>query len=510
MSREKDIIFIARVVSLLFTPFYLPLFGLIILFTLSYLSLLPISYRLQVLAMVYFFCVMLVGIVTQIVSPQIRVEVFSETVGLIGVLLCMENEDDRIDIDNGFYNRKALRVDLSGYLVNRRSVWLIAVRITNGDILTRISGNENTDQISEMISGYLSSIVPVYYTYMTNPGTFVLAVPDITRESAEATASDIWQRFQAPWQYGDGETEVMLSAAVMVADMPGRLKTPAEACLMVDSPLPAGSEKSLLKDSDLDYLLRRTAVENAVSRGLEAGSFEVYYQPTYSPDGRLHGAEALIRMHDSELGNLYPDEFIPVAEQMGLIDDIDEFVLHEVCRFIQSGAPKQYGMDCINVNLSVMQCMKPGFVEHINEIVEQYGVKKDFLNFEITESVAADDYTLLSRVVSVLKREGFLFSMDDYGTGYSNMHAILSLNLDVIKIDKSILWGAEESELGYIILENTIRMIRQMHRKILVEGVETASQIRLLAKLGVDYLQGYFFSKPVPLEQFKEIVSKNA
>ena len=462
------------------------------------------------LAMVYFFCVMLVGIVTQIVSPQIRVEVFSETVGLIGVLLCMENEDDRIDIDNGFYNRKALRIDLSGYLVNRRPVWLIAVRITNGDILTRISGNENTDQISEVISGYLASIVPVYYPYMTNPGTFVLAVPDITRESAEATAADIWQRFQAPWQYGDGETEVMLRAAVMVADMPGRLKTPAEACLMVDSPLPAGSEKSLLKGSDLDYLLRRTAVENAVSRGLEAGSFEVFYQPTYSPDGRLHGAEALIRMHDSELGDLYPDEFIPVAEQMGLIDDIDEFVLHEVCRFIQSGAPKQYGMDCINVNLSVMQCMKPGFVEHINEIVEKYGVKKDFLNFEITESVAADDYTLLSRVVSVLKREGFLFSMDDYGTGYSNMHAILSLNLDVIKIDKSILWGAEESELGYIILENTIRMIRQMHRKILVEGVETASQISLLAKLGVDYLQGFFFSKPVPLEQFKAIVSKNA
>jgi len=458
-------------------------------------------------AMVYFFTVMTVGIMMQLFYPAYRVEVFSETLGLIGLLLCIENEDDRIDIDSGFYNRKALRTDLGGYLSNRRSVWLTAVRIANGDIIRRVSGSENTDLLSDLLAGYLSSIVPVYYIYMTNPGTFVLAVPDISQERAEATAAGIWARFQEPWQYG--ETEITLEAAVISADMPARIRNVEDACNMLDSALPAGSETKLLKGKDLDYLLRRASVENAVSRGLEAGSFEVYYQPTYSPAGRLHGAEALIRMHDSELGNLYPDEFIPVAEKMGLIDEIDEFVLKEVCSFIQSGEPQRFGMDCINVNLSVMQCMKPGFVEHINEIVEHYGVQKDFLNFEITESVAADDYTLLSRVVTSLKKEGFLFSMDDYGTGYSNMNAILSLNLDVIKIDKSILWGAEESELGYIILENSIRMIRQMHRKILVEGVETAAQITLLAGLGVDYLQGYFFSRPVPLNEFRTIVQKN-
>ena len=459
-------------------------------------------------AMVYFFVVMMAGILLQLFHPELRVEIFSESVGLIGILLCMENEDDRIDIDGGIYNRKALRIDLRGYLINKRTVRIIAIRISNGDILTKISGSENTDLLSDMISAYLASIVPVYYTYMTNPGTFVLAVPDITQERAETTASGIWARFQEPWQYG--ETEITLNAAVLVADMPERLATPQAVCDMLDSALPADSENKLLKGSDLDYLLRRRAIESAVSRGLDAGSFEVYYQPTYAPSGRLHGAEALVRMHDSELGNLYPDEFIPVAEQMGLIDDIDEFVLKEVCRFIQGGEPKKFGMDCINVNLSVMQCMKPGFVEHINAIVEQFGIKKDFLNFEITESVAADDYTLLSRVVTSLKKEGFLFSMDDYGTGYSNMNAILSLNLDVIKIDKSILWGAEQSDLGYIILENSIRMIRQMHRKILVEGVETAAQIALLKKLGVDYLQGYFFSKPVPLPEFKAIVQKGA
>ncbi|MBQ8983394.1 MAG: EAL domain-containing protein, partial [Lachnospiraceae bacterium] len=123
-------------------------------------------------------------------------------------------------------------------------------------------------------------------------------------------------------------------------------------------------------------------------------------------------------------------------------------------------------------------------------------------NFEITESVAASDYKFLGRVIRSLKKNGFMFSMDDYGTGYSNVAAILSLDFDVVKIDKSILWGAEKSELGLIILENTIHMVRQMKKQILVEGVETLAQIELLTKLGVDYLQGFYYSKPIPKQEF--------
>ena len=276
---------------------------------------------------------------------------------------------------------------------------------------------------------------------------------------------------------------------------------------MIDKPVPANNKK-ILRGNDLDYVVKRQAIESALSRGFAEGSYEVYYQPTYHIDKKLHGAEALIRMHDKEMGNLYPDEFIPVAEQNGLIDDIDDFVLEEVCKFIKSGVPKKHGIDNINVNLSVLQVMRPKFIDHINEIVDKYDIDKKFINFEITESIAATDYDMLSNIIILLKKEGFLFSMDDYGTGYSNVSAVFSLNLDVIKIDKSLLWGAEKSESGMIILENTIRMIRQMNKKILVEGVETAAQIKLLEKLGVDYLQGYFFSKPIPKDDFVALISR--
>ena len=154
--------------------------------------------------------------------------------------------------------------------------------------------------------------------------------------------------------------------------------------------------------------------------------------------------------------------------------------------------------------------MRPGFVETVNQIVGRYNIDRGRINFEITESIAASDYRILSNVIKRLKADGFMFSVDDYGTGYSNVSAVFSLNLDVVKIDKSLLWNAEKDELGMVILENTIRMIQQIKKKILVEGVETISQIELLKYLKVDYLQGFYYSKPIPKDDFVKLISQGA
>ena len=456
-------------------------------------------------AVTYFVIVVVAGVILQLYSEKVSVELFAEAIGLMGVLMSLENEDELIDADSDMYNRRALRTDIKGYLLNKRSVSVIGIRITNADFVVKTSVTGNSEVITEITSDYLRSLVPRYYLYTVNPNTIAIAVPDLREQKALELCTTLSKRFARPWFHHG--THYQLDTVILEASAPKRLRSASDALYMLDSPLPADNDKAILHGSDLEYLLRRAAVEEAVSRGLIENSFEVYFQPTFCmKTKKLHGAEALLRMHDRELGSISPEEFIPIAEQMGLIDDIDDFVLREVCRFVKSGLPAACGMESINVNLSVLQCMKPNFVEHINAIVEESGIEKSFLNFEITESVAADDYLLLSRVVADLKKEGFMFSMDDYGTGYSNMNAILSLNLDVIKIDKSILRGAESSELGYIMLEYSVRMFRQMKRQILIEGVETAEQIELLSKLNVDYLQGYFFSKPLCEKEFVDFI----
>ena len=457
-------------------------------------------------ALIFLFIMVAAGVLIQLLNKNLKVEVLAEAVGFTGLMMSVENEDDRLDIGMGFYNRTALSMDIGSCLKNDRKLKLIMIRIRNYDLVNRLVETGETNTIADILSDFLKSVVPRYYIYVPEKDTFVLTLYNYNDRQAEVVADRISSRFDNPWDYG--EYSIQLNAVVILADIPSQIRSTVELSYMIESPLPDEKDRDILKGQDLDFIMRRHAVEDAISRGFAENSYEVYYQPTYHIDGRLHGAEALIRMHDKTLGNLYPDEFIPIAEQSGLIDDIDEFVLEEVCKFLQTGVPQKNGIDNINVNLSVLQCMRPGFVESINRIVNRYGIDKKLINYEITESIAASDYDTLSHVIRKLRNEGFLFSMDDYGTGFSNVSNIFSLNFDVIKIDKSLLWDSEKSELGMVILESTIRMIQQMHKKILVEGVETEAQIELLKKLNVDYLQGFYFSKPIPKSQFIEHITE--
>ncbi len=459
------------------------------------------------IAILYFFMVCLGGILIQLLFLDVKAELFAESVGLLGIMISVESEDDRIDVDTGFYNRRALQLDLNNYIVNRRELWVMCIKVTNADIIPRVTGSENVDILSTLLSDYLKTKVSRSYIYNMNPQTFALTILGEDEEYVKNLATEILARFEEPWTINDNE--YLLKAVIMFADMPKRLPSSADAFYMADSPVPEGNDKKILYGSDLNYLLRRSAIQNAIVNGLKKESFEVYYQPTFNlSDGSLHGAEALLRLDDEVIGKIPPYEFIPISEQMGLVDVLDTFVLGEVCKLLSGELKDDKCVEAINVNLSVLQCMKPGFVQSINCEADKYGIDRSRINFEITESVAASDYDQLSQIVSELKRSGFRFSLDDYGTGYSNVMSVFSMDLDIIKIDKSILWTAVDHELGRILLENTVRMIKQMGRKVLVEGIETEAQLDLLRKVGVDYLQGFYFSRPLPKEEFLKLLAE--
>jgi EAL domain-containing protein (putative c-di-GMP-specific phosphodiesterase class I)/GGDEF domain-containing protein len=454
------------------------------------------------LMLLYFFVVATSGIVIQLINPNIKSELLGESLALLGLMLAVENEDERIDADVDTYNRKALHLDLDHYIHAKRKFHVVIINILNSDIIERMTGSANSDIVARLVASYFCTLVPKYHIYRVNPSVFVLLSME---DDAKNMAERIKERFEQSWIYQD--IDVTLNAAIMYADVPDELKTQEEVFLMIDSPLPKLSAKKVLHGDALNYLIRRADVERAIQQGMRERHFEVYYQPTYYMDSlKIHGAEALIRLKDPELGFVSPEEFIPIAEQIGMINEIGYYVLREVCAFWHSGIPEKNGMDSINVNLSVIQCMQPGFVRNIMSIVDSYQVPHDRLNFEITESVAASDYHVLNDVIEELKAQGFLFSMDDYGTGYSNMQSFFELDFDIIKIDKSILWAAQKEGTGKAILENSARMILQIGKKILVEGVETKDQIEMLRPLTVDYLQGYYFSKPLPKTEFIELL----
>ena len=315
-------------------------------------------------AIVFSFVLVAAGVFVQLLDKNLKVEVLAESIGFTGAMMAVENEDDRIDFGTMFYNRIALSYDVGGCMKHHRKLSVIVLRINNYEVINRLAGNEETNVLSDILSGFLTSLVKRYYVYVPNDSTFVMTLYDKPGKEVDQLVDKLSARMEEPWEYQD--FSIQISSTILVTQMPEQIREVSELFYMIDFPVPQKELKPVMKEHDLDYIMRRQAVEKAIIRGFTDNSFEVYFQPTYHIDGRIHGAEALTRMNDKELGRIFPDEFIPVAEQTGMIDDLDDYVLEEVCKFIRSGIPQKYGVVNINVNLSVLQCMKPGFIRNIN------------------------------------------------------------------------------------------------------------------------------------------------
>lgn len=240
---------------------------------------------------------------------------------------------------------------------------------------------------------------------------------------------------------------------------------------------------------------------------------EVYYQPIYSTvKKKFVSAEALVRLKDKEtLGFISPEIFIPMAERMGLISDLGNAVVENVCRFAAQNDIKQYGVEYIEVNISAVQSVDISLPDRLYDCMSRYGISSDFFNLEITETAAVEAGELLDLNMSRLKSMGCGFSMDDFGTGYSNLSQMANTGFDIIKLDKSLIWPCFEDsgEKPITILNSCIAMINGLGISIVAEGVETKEQADLLTEKGVEYLQGYYFSKPMNEQDYLNFVQNN-
>ncbi len=454
-----------------------------------------VSTRRRRSGMMYMLIITLVGILIQMIFPKLEVEVFSESLALLGVMLFIEDEDDRIDVTCRLYNRVALMQDLNSLFMMKQSFELIVVHIYNPGMLNKVTGNISKEQLPKSVGTYLKNLSKKYEVYRISFNTFALTNVRNVADNNTVLLATIRKRFTEPWDY-EG-VEISLNALIMQASYPKELESMEDALRMTDAATGVITDTKVLRGGELDYLSREAEISLALRRGFQEHSYEVYYQPVYFLENMsIHAAEALIRLHDEKLGDIPPAEFIPVAERDGIIDEIGNFVLEEACMFLSSGLPGQMGIEYISVNLSVVQCMRSGFAVFAKDLAARYDIAPSLISFEIKESAAVGDLPLLLNAIRSLRNYGFRFSMDSYGTGFSDMHALYALDFDVIKIDRSILNRAED-KVGRIVLESCVRMIREMKRRILVEGVETKEQIDLLKRLEVDYVQGYYSSKPI-------------
>ena len=256
-----------------------------------------------------------------------------------------------------------------------------------------------------------------------------------------------------------------------------------------------------------DFMMKNE-IDDIIKKGISGNRFEMYYQPIYSvKQDRFVSAEALIRLQDEKYGFVSPAIFIPAAEASGAIHDIGDFVLEDVCRFIHTPQFLKSGLEYIEINLSVTQCIEPRLVEKIRGLISKYQVRTNQINLEITETAVDYDPVITDNNIFSLWNMGFRFSLDDYGTGYSNIKRVVSLPLDIIKFDKSFVDEMDDPKM-WIAIVNTVNMLKRMNKKILVEGVEDKRTLDRFRDLGCDYIQGFYFSKPLNENDFIEFVNQ--
>lgn len=250
--------------------------------------------------------------------------------------------------------------------------------------------------------------------------------------------------------------------------------------------------------------LKANDIENRMVRALEQGEFQVFLQPQVClADGRLHGAEALIRWCPEDGNMIYPDEFIPLFEQNGFIRELDVFVMDTVCAWIRRRLDQGKKVPPISVNQSKALFFKDNYVETVLAIVERHRVPPGLLYVEVTESMAWMDKDLFLRTLSDLRRAGIGLSLDDFGKGYSSLAMLHSFGFDIIKLDRAFLESSQENwQTAWIIISSLVDMARRLHIEILCEGVETEEQLQQLVMAHCRYGQGYFFSRPVDMETF--------
>ena len=251
-----------------------------------------------------------------------------------------------------------------------------------------------------------------------------------------------------------------------------------------------------------DITLRRLEIEGYLHYALERDEFEVYYQPKVNiVNGNIIGAEALLRWHNPVLGNVTPDEFIPIAEHTGLIVPIGEYVVQQALDFLgdwQSAHQKNY---TIAVNLSPRQFRDKKLIDFIKKSLNNANIKPESLEFEVTEGVLMIGNSYIDGALAELHKLGVKLSMDDFGTGYSSLSYLRKYSFDVLKIDRSFVSGITLKESDRDLVKATIAMAHSLGLLVVAEGVEIREQLTLLEELGCDLAQGYYFSKPIPAKE---------
>lgn len=445
--------------------------------------------------------------------PELRVDCFAVSLSLLIASVGIQRPEDYIDSLTGLYKQSAYAMDLKNAFKNDKHVHIVMLNIGNFLAVQNMIGYDAAGDLLGPISNRLNMIVRSLkchcMLYYLDRGRFRMVFNESDRDKAEIAAERVMNELKVRSRFNG--FDINLTPFVVLARCPEEIESFKSLMAFGNDfheKYPYTGQVMMAPEvyNAMDFAVQND-IDAIIERALENESFQVYYQPIYSVERqRFVSAEALLRLFDEQHGFVSPEILITAAEKSGAIHKIGRFVFEEVCRFIASEEYKRLGLDYIEVNLSVAQCMHSHLADDILGILNKYNVSPDSINLEITETAASYTQRVMTENLNTLSKAGVSFSLDDYGTGYSNMKRVISLPLKIVKLDKSFV-DEQHNPKMWIFLQNTVQMLKDMEMEIVVEGIETKEMLDVFSDLKCDFIQGYFFSKAICKEDFIKFIT---
>jgi EAL domain-containing protein (putative c-di-GMP-specific phosphodiesterase class I) len=454
------------------------------------------------------------AILVQFLMPLALVQCLGIALSQLLVLLTIQNPDEYVDKTTGFLNRAGFIYQTGLYAVNRISFHTLLIVVRNIQFLRNYFGLNFYARLMKEIAIWLQ--LQQHFSYLSTwlgEGQFSFSLESKTEdEEASRIFSIVRERFRRPWQI-EGNS-VNLSVRLCRVHFLKEISDVNDFFHCLDTlarPVSGLQNGILLKLDNLGLPDRQqeARISLAVRRGLSEQRFSLYYQPIVSASSlEPISAEALSRLFDTQEGPISPEEFIPLMERSGEIVALSSLVLREAAGFFAAQDLASYGMKHIEVNLSVVDCLQADMAERVQLIVADCGLRPEQICLEITETAAANSTQLLAKNMKTLADKGFLFALDDFGSGFSNINYLMDLPFRMVKIDKKLIERGFQSQKDRIVLEGVIAMFKRIELEIVAEGVESELQLQGLRDMGCDYLQGYWISRALPAKAFMSFIEK--
>ncbi len=464
----------------------------------SYLYRNSLGRRREKYSMFLYNLIILASLVIRLTMPKYLIMDTFVVMAILVVFLAFENPEYYLDLKGVTFNSLALSEHLTENMENLRFL-PFGVAVYNYHDMRDLYGTAPMESVLGMIGRYLKQLFPKGKVFYYRNGRFIVLAPPDT--DFDAKGQTLTERFLHPWK---SETiELYLSVGIARFEQV-QTAFPSDTILrtLIKALGTVGEAGNIqiFTEIDLQQTEKEKIVRKSIETALERDGFELYLQPIVDAStGKTVGAEALSRIRDPQGSIIPPGIFIPIAENSGRINELGELVFERTCRFIKKSDMKARGIEWINVNLSPSQFVRTDLAERFASIVEKYGIDPSVVHLEITEGSMIDD-SFLQRQLGAMTAKGFKFVLDDYGTGYSNLSRLKKCPFINIKLDMSIV--SDYCKEYDDILPNMITAFKHMGFKITAEGVEDAEMAGLMKSIGCDYLQGYYYSRPIPETEF--------